>query len=405
MRMKKLIYVLVGVVGLLVLIVVGVAFFPAAPYEPPPRDRADETAFGLDEKVGWYQLEDSTYRLLTWGAERGLVLYGFGPTRDDLRRTVFHPASATMLTAPNTPQDRRLIFAATADSVGAVVEMTTPERTQSLVRMPGPYETREVSFSSEGVTLSGLLFMPDGPGPHPAVAFIHGSGASNRDGFWYLTPADHLARQGIAVLLPDKRGTGKSDGAWHTASFDDFAADALAAVRVLAEQPTVARDRIGLVGFSQGGWIAPLAANRSPEVAFVVAVSGSMATPDEQVAYEVRQEIADAGAPGFVATAMAPLFARRAKLPRKPWWAQNGTFDPMPYWRDLPCPALLIFGQQDQNVNVARSLARLDEAGLAERPNLTTQVYPELGHALIRPDTGWLEPDYLALLTRFILDP
>jgi pimeloyl-ACP methyl ester carboxylesterase len=89
-------------------------------------------------------------------------------------------------------------------------------------------------------------------------------------------------------------------------------------------------------------------------------------------------------------------------MPRELWWEKNGDFDPMEYWRVLQIPSLMIFGKEDQNVDVARSLLRLREAGLLDRKSFKTKVFPGLSHALISPETGWLEREYLASLARFV---
>ena len=91
-----------------------------------------------------------------------------------------------------------------------------------------------------------------------------------------------LAEAGFAVLLPDKRGSGRSEGDWRDTSFNALAADARAAVDVLKRQPGIDPDRIGLLGISQGGWIGPLAAHGHSDVAFVINVSGAALTPREQ---------------------------------------------------------------------------------------------------------------------------
>jgi dipeptidyl aminopeptidase/acylaminoacyl peptidase len=402
--LKWIVRLIVALLTLVLLAIAGVALFPVSPYEPSPRDLADETEYDLDEKVGWYQLDDGSLRLLTWGDERGLTLYRFGNIRENLGRATFHPQTRDLFVSARDAEQSQLEFL--RDDDGSIVgsRRTTSTGVQALQRTVSPYETREVRFASGAIELAGLLFLPSRPGSHPAVAFIHGSGTSTRDAFWYLTPADYLARRGIVVLLPDKRGCGKSGGEWHTSSFQDYAEDALAAVRLLAETPRVDANKIGLIGFSQGGWIAPLAASQSPDVVLVVTVSGSAATPSEQIVYEVRQEMAGAGAPGWVANALAPLFARRAKKAHGLWWELNGSFDPIPVWQTLSRPTLAIFGEKDQNVNVSRSLRRLEEAGLVGKEDFSTLVFPDLSHGLIREDTGWLEPKYLRAVLDFIVE-
>ncbi|MCS7034916.1 MAG: alpha/beta fold hydrolase, partial [Phycisphaerae bacterium] len=146
---------------------------------------------------------------------------------------------------------------------------------------PFPYQIREVRFENPaaGATLAGTLTIPPGPGPHPAVVLISGSGAQNRDGECFghrpfAVLADHLSRHGIAVLRHDDRGVGQSTGDRSRATSADFAEDALAAVAFLRLQSEIDPHRVGLVGHSEGGLIAPLAAVKSSEVAFIALLAG-----------------------------------------------------------------------------------------------------------------------------------
>ncbi len=128
--------------------------------------------------------------------------------------------------------------------------------------------------------LSGTLYLPTSPGPHPALVFVHGSGPQTRLDNWSM--ADRFARAGIACLSFDKRGTGKSTGDWEQADFDVLADDVLAAVERLRARPEIQADQIGLWGVSQAGWVIPLAANKSDHVAFCIPVSGGAVSPAEQ---------------------------------------------------------------------------------------------------------------------------
>lgn len=118
---------------------------------------------------------------------------------------------------------------------------------------------REVSFENaeQGLRLAGMLFVPEGDGPFPAIVMIQGSGTSVRNNRWYLTLIQYLQENGIVVLQPDKRGSVQSEGDWRTASFDDLATDTLAAVFFLKDQEQVAISEIGVIGMSQGGHISP----------------------------------------------------------------------------------------------------------------------------------------------------
>ena len=114
----------------------------------------------------------------------------------------------------------------------------------------------EVEFSGAGVRLSATITLPGPASASPGIVLIGGSGPSDRhnDGFFDLL-RDHLANAGEAVLAYDKRGAGRSTGDWATATIDDLAADAAAAVATLQAHPLVT-GRVGVLGHSEGGWVA-----------------------------------------------------------------------------------------------------------------------------------------------------
>ena len=144
------------------------------------------------------------------------------------------------------------------------------------------YSATDVEFSNKQTKLSGVILAPKNPGKYPGVVIIHGSGSSDRNQSWAKGFAEGLAARGITVLLPDKRGAGKSGGDWKTASFEELADDAIAGLDVLRRHAQVDPNSVGVMGLSQGGHIAPLAATRSPHVTFVVNVSGSTVPIAEQ---------------------------------------------------------------------------------------------------------------------------
>lgn len=186
------------------------------------------------------------------------------------------------------------------------VKALQPKRPQeeAIAARAATYTSSEVSFSNEAakVALAGTLTVPHGKGPFPTVVLVHGSGPINRDGNvaghkTLLVLADHLSRNGIAVLRYDKRGVGKSSGSRDEATTLDLAADAEAAFRFLRTRPGVDTARIGMIGHSEGGVIAPLVAARTPALAFVVMLAGPGVSGD-RIVLEQRTLMARAqGAP------------------------------------------------------------------------------------------------------------
>lgn len=161
---------------------------------------------------------------------------------------------------------------------GDASKMPGPNRPQE-PKPPFPYRSEDVTVPGPGgITLAGTFTAPNGNGPFPAVVLITGSGAQDRDEFVeghrpFLVLSDYLTRQGIAVLRCDDRGFAKSTGD-PDATTEDFTQDALAEVAFLKTRKDVDVTKIGLVGHSEGGMIAPIAAARSKDIAFVVMMAG-----------------------------------------------------------------------------------------------------------------------------------
>ena len=166
-----------------------------------------------------------------------------------------------------------LTFKKIADSAK---QLAKPVRPQDPVK-PYPYHEEDVVYDnkSAGNKLAATLTLPQGKGPFPAVVLITGSGPQDRDESLlghrpFLVLADYLTRKGIVVLRADDRGIGKSTGTFATATTTDFATDAEAGIAYLKTRPEVNAHKIGLIGHSEGGIIAPMVAARNHDVAFIV---------------------------------------------------------------------------------------------------------------------------------------
>jgi pimeloyl-ACP methyl ester carboxylesterase len=148
-----------------------------------------------------------------------------------------------------------------------------------------------VWIESGGTRLFGRLHLPDREPPVAAVVLVHGSGDSPGTEWFYN--GDFFVANGFAVLAYDKRGTGRSEGEF-TFDFEQLADDAGAAAGYLAGHPDIDSERIGLCGYSQGGWVAPLAASRHDIVSFVMVSYGMVESPAEEARLEMRQLLLDA---------------------------------------------------------------------------------------------------------------
>jgi pimeloyl-ACP methyl ester carboxylesterase len=298
----------------------------------------------------------------------------------------------------------------------------------------------DVKFEHQGTQLTAVFRRPEGdrPGPYPAVAFVDGSGPAERDG--WDDEAEVLAGAGFASLAWDKPGCGGSGGDWRDQSLQDRAGEALAAVACLAAQEGVDPGRIALLGASQGGWVGPLAASRSPAVAAVISLSGPGVSPYEQEAYRVEAMLRHAGVAGDqVAEAMAFFHRRATRLRRGDdlgqvlteqlahkdalWYealGDNGVvehlaflariygYDPAPALERVTCPLLAIWGERDIYVPVAASVERF-AAGLGAGGNgsFRLEVVADADHGLRLPPSGDAErgpriPDLMEMLVTWL---
>src|SRR5581483_9287030 len=286
------------------------------------------------------------------------------------------------------------------------------------------FQTRETAFSNGNIQLKATLFLPQRATNVPGLVVIHGSGDSDRSNPWTAAYAEALASRGIAVMHPDKRGCGQSSGDWRSSGFDDFANDARAALEALRKEPHLDPARLGLIGFSQGGDVLPLAASRDTNVSVTIDISGSVAPIAEQMADEVELSARRAGCSQRQIDALLQLNEKGLQLVRSGLesdWASyqnslvlarngdlNGSavlnrfpdrpdhpglrqmrkiigYDPLNFWKEVKAPKLFIFGGQDTQVVVKKSLHRLENE-LKKNENYTVLLLNPNGHALFRDD-------------------
>ncbi|HUP20197.1 MAG TPA: alpha/beta fold hydrolase [Gemmatimonadota bacterium] len=382
--------------ALLMLPILGVC--GGGPRASAPAAERPQVVKGLDDRVGWYRMPAGDTALVTYSAKGGLRLFSLW---DTIYATTFVPGADGLLHAggPDAP------VVEFREWDGRVTGFEWPVGSGSYAeRLPGyGYQVEPFAVEVEGVTLAGSLFLPrDRPNPVPGAVIIHGSGASDRDNYWYMTFADTLVRSGLAVMLPDKRGSGQSGGDWFTTGLAGFADDVAAQVQALREHSAVDPGRVGLVGMSQGGHIAPMVAPRV-DPAFVVNISGSAVPLNEQIVHELSQDMKRDQLPGILDAVVRPISVWVVKRRRPEWWATNGPIDPIEHWAEVTAPAVTLYGRLDEsdNVPVARSVERLDSLGL---PNLDVWVFEGVGHGLMIPDPNRVRPDILERLAEWVAD-
>ncbi len=245
---------------------------------------------------------------------------------------------------------------------------------------------QEISFqnTAQNLVLAGMLFVPEGEGPFPAAVIIHGSGTSHRDSGWYLTLTQYLQENGIVVLLPDKRGSEQSEGDWRTASFEDLSTDSVAAVSFLKNQEEATISDIGVIGLSQGGHIAPVVADQTQDIAFVVNIVGGAVPMHDLLVYEETHNLRELGIlPGVSDLLAYPASWSITKVRQRGFWDAIGNFDPVPYWQRLSVDSLVLYGENDTNVPSSESAAILRSLG---NPNIDVKIYGDSGHALESPE-------------------
>jgi hypothetical protein len=294
---------------------------------------------------------------------------------------------------------------------------------------PYPYHEEEVTFTNKaaGNTLAATLTVPPGKGPFPAVLLIAGSGPHDRDESLlghkpFLVLSDYLTRRGIVVLRADKRGIGKSTGDLAKATTADFATDAEAGVAYLKTRAEVDPHKIGLIGHSEGGIVAPMVAARNSDVAFIVMMAGSGVPGDRIIVEQVRLIAEVSGASKEKAAENAAqerelltLIEKekddavlekelRAKLAGQvpdaqigaaiqqltsPWMRYFLTYDPATALRQVACPVLAINGSLDLQVPPALNLPAIRKA-LEAGGNKHYEVdeLPGLNHLFQTAKTG-----------------
>lgn len=301
---------------------------------------------------------------------------------------------------------------------------------------PYPYTVRDVSVPHpDGHMLAGTLTMPKGPGPFTAAVLITGSGPQDRDETIFahkpfLVIADYLTRHGIAVLRCDDRGVGKSSGTFENATTEDLATDALAEYQFLATVDGVDPHRVGLIGHSEGGVIAPIVANMTEDVAFIVLLAGTGVPGDELLLVqaelmaramgaaepmlastraqqervfelvrggadeaELQQELrpvveAQLSMAGLEGDALEQAVDAQMQQVVSPWMRYFITYDPRPALSRVKCPVLALNGTLDLQVFHDQNLPEIEKAVTSGGGDITIKRYEGLNHLFQPAKTG-----------------
>ncbi|AOW10979.1 alpha/beta hydrolase family protein [Flavobacterium gilvum] len=299
---------------------------------------------------------------------------------------------------------------------------------------PFPYYTEDVTFENkiDKNVLAGTLTLPKKEGKFPVAILISGSGPQNRNEEIFehkpfLVLADYLTKKGIAVLRFDDRGTGKSTGEFKTATTLDFAKDVQAGIAYLQTRKEIDKNKIGLIGHSEGGMIAPLVAENSKEIDFIVLLAGvgihpdqllllqkekierQMNVPENQIqqgkeifkgAYDI---IVNSAASRDIVKSQVTTYLKQ-KLEHKlnadqinslsgsittPWMVCFLKLNPATALEKVKCPVLALNGEKDiqvpADVNLEAIKAALTKGG---NKNVAIKKLPNLNHLFQECETG-----------------
>ncbi len=279
------------------------------------------------------------------------------------------------------------------------------------------YYEVDISFSNHENHIAGTLIIPkNDSGPFPVVVFVHGDGAMlyNANGF-YRPIWNLLAERGIASFSWDKAGVGNSIGTWENQSMDDRADEVITAIELLKKRKDILSDKIGLIGFSQAGWVMPIVSTKSDFPDFMIIVSGAVNWIKQGDYVSKNRMVLKGFAREQISEGLArnkkennlllpestyedylkffknlgPEFQKKNNKPmtqdRFQFAKLNWQYDSRNNLKDIRCPVLAIFGDKDLNVDFAES-ARVykDEFNKSGNEDLTIRMYPNATHALLK---------------------
>ncbi|MCK5703642.1 MAG: alpha/beta hydrolase [Cyclobacteriaceae bacterium] len=347
-------------------------------------------------------------------------------------------------------------------NLGLVDELPQLKRPQT-PKEPFGYASEEIEFENKeaDVKLQGTLTLPELNAKVPAVVLLTGSGQQGRDQdigghkhFWVI--ADYLTRNGIAVIRMDDRGFGGSTGDFNTSTTDDFAKDALAAVDYLKYRKEIDVNQIGLIGHSEGGAKAVIAASQSNDVKFIVSLSGGIVNfgdihihqitdrlrsqniPEENIKLETEwrrklNEIVREPTDSVIAAekmwaaynALTEEDIKAMNWPEgrmnhmvsqllSPWWRYSISLDIISLYMGLDCPALLLFGEKDVQATAKDNMPLIEAAVEAnEKTNISIRLIDGVNHLYQTAETGseyeyiqieeTISPTVLELISDWIL--
>src|SRR5688572_5947779 len=297
--------------------------------------------------------------------------------------------------------------------------------------------SEEITFSNQTIRLAGTLYKPSTNPPYPVVVIVHPASGGERTNPFYDHLRSVLPEHGIAVLNFDRRGSGKSEGNFETADFEDLAGDVIAGLEYLQSRLDIDNSKIGLHGTSQGAWIAPIVAARKADIAFIVAVSASGVSPADQMNYGVAFHLEQDGFDRAVIEEAIRLrnlvneyfrghvsreeaSAELSRFEHEPWyergylypsrelpveitqskWHYEMDYEPLSVWKTVTQPTLFLFAQVDEWVPIEQSMINYKKA-TTHLQDVTLMQIPDTDH-LMRNRTDEISREYLNILLNWL---
>ncbi|MFA5557232.1 MAG: alpha/beta fold hydrolase [Flavobacteriaceae bacterium] len=305
---------------------------------------------------------------------------------------------------------------------------------------PFSYYSEDVIFRNKkaNITLAGTLTLPNQTGKFPAVVLISGSGAQDRNSEIlghkpFLVWSDYLTKNGIAVLRFDERGVGESEGNFAKATSNDFATDVQSAVEFLKTRKEIHKKKIGLIGHSEGGVIAPMVAVSNPkDISFIVLLAGAGIQGSELLLLQQKLILAASGIPQedieqnfekhsrifqeinqstddqqlktnlnsivleYTSDNETPQGMTKEQYAQtqtstytSPWMLNFIRYNPAVALQKVKCAVLAINGDKDLQVPATENLTAIRKAlNKGKNKKITTKQYPNLNHLFQESETG-----------------
>jgi alpha/beta superfamily hydrolase len=244
------------------------------------------------------------------------------------------------------------------------------------------YTSEDVTFASQdGTKLAGRFSLPQSNTPLPAFMMLHGSEQGTRDNFGNKVMAHYMINNGFAILNYDKRGVGDSEGTYQEAAspsnLQKHAEDAIAGVEYLASRSEIDAKHISLIGFSQAGWVIPLAASQSTAISHFVILSGPVASTSHESLFS-----------GYTNDGDSIASYDDAKITQQLRDLNPGGFDPLPILAEVDQPGLWLWGSVDKSVPVTYSAENLQGLIDSGKSNFSYDVLPQGDHNLNQSPNG-----------------